>query len=478
MEGLSREVAAHEVELHVLRSEVAAREAEAEHLRIQLKDTDAKLIDASGDVDTMSVKVETLAGNRHAVLKASAQHLEDQVEVLHKRLLLSEAELLEKDNEIRTLCEVVGDSQQAVARQQHALDHLHMSHMENGEKARWLAEHEGGLKRKKALDVWQENVRASLHKESADVALQRQQRAVSEQCEQLSADMAATKQFLLNLEQQCRRNAMAMDAEKKKMEELLMEERLSQSTAKIGQQAAHTQVQSQLAEMEGLEVRLQKEVARKSSRLAGAQAYAQHEVVAMRHMEELMSLTECLREITNVLRDSEQGSLSKDPIQRAVDEEVKLLRNIGGPVPAMVRISGDEYLIGGELMHCAEVEGRLHVRPPGANGTFQTMQDFMRRMPAPPGSMPAAYGQPGYRGRSHSASPAPPMVFGRESSRSLSRRPSRSPARGPPPPGPLPPNAAAGSGMPTSMAGTRSWGMPALVAPVSIGGADPFMAPV
>jgi len=105
--NLSQEVAVKDVELHVLRDEVAKREEEAVRLREQLKDAGAKLEDASGELDTMSVEVGTLATNRHAVLKASCVQISGKVHALQARLQMYEAEVAEKDAEIRVLQQAV-----------------------------------------------------------------------------------------------------------------------------------------------------------------------------------------------------------------------------------------------------------------------------------------------------------------------------------------------------------------------------------
>lgn len=422
---LAQEVAVRDVELHVLREEVAARELEASDLRDRLRDAGAKLEDASGDVDTMSVKVETLAGNRHAILKASCVQFSDKVGALQRRLMQSEVELVEKDNEIQVLRQAVAEDQQYVHLQQEELGDLHLGHQEQGEKAQWLAQHQHGLRRKAAIDVWHDGVQAQLEQEQADLAVRRERQAASDQMEHLSKECATMRSFICNLDLKCQQHVQAIQEMKKKNDETLMEARLSDSAAKMGQEAAYEQTQSQLAELQGLEARFAQETARKSRALGASQAYSQHENVAMRHMTELISLTECMRKITKLLRETGL-SMHKDPAQRAVDEEVMLLHHI---------------------------EDRQLVSP----GPILALPGVMPPMSGPGRSRSAS---PGPTGREAMAAFSSPGPMGRP------RLPSTPRSRSPVPPGPpmiLPPS--------SGTMGPRSWGMPALVAPIAIGGA-------
>lgn len=426
---LSREVAAREVELTVLREEVADREAEAADLRMKLQDANAKVVDATSDVNTMTAKVGTLADNRHSVLQASAIQLEGQVGVLMKRLMHHEAELGEKDQEIRVLQQAVGADQARVQEQQQELDELQLSHMEAGEKARWLAEHEGGLQRKKALNVWEGTVRAQLQQETELRALKKEQQLLQEQVERASQETVAIRGFINNAEQKCRQRVQGIQEEEKRMEDMLMEDRMCEANIRLSNEAAQEQLESELAERSGLEARLQQEAARKSERLAGAQAYNHHEAKAIRHMSELMSLTECMREITTVLQEQGAAVMKRDPVQRAVDEEVKLLRHID----------------------------------------HEPMEDMM----------------PGV-GRLPSPAPPPPLMpmpppLGMQP---IGLPPQHGPLPGPRPPPPRP--AVVGPTGPAALSlpppnGTPfrpgTWGLPALIAPVAIGGAEQHFGP-
>lgn len=410
----AQEVAVRDVELHVLREEVAAREIEATELRDRLQDVGAKLQDASGDVDLMSHKVETLAGNRHAVLKASCTQYSGKVEALHKRLMQSEAELAEKDNEIQVLRQAIAEDEHYVHLQREELGDLNMGKQEQGEKARWLAQHQDGLRRKAAIDVWHDGVQAQIENEREELAAKRQRQEESQQMEQLSKECAAVKQLICNLERKSQLQVQSIEEMRKKHGEMVMEARLSESAAKMGQEAAHEQAQSQLAELQGLESRLAAETTHKSRSLHASQAYSQHENVAMRHMTELISLTECMRKITKRIGSTGQ-SMHKDPTQRAVDEEVMLLHHIE-----------DQQYPGGPK------HGHSRSASPGPRGR-EAMAGF-----ASPGTRPRLPSLPATpRSRSPVATGGPPMFM----------------------------PAASGA------LGSGSWGMPALVAPITIGGA-------
>lgn len=431
---LAREVAVREVELRVLREEVSGKEMEVSDLRDRLRDAGAKLEDASGDVDTMSVKVGTLAGNRHAVLKASCIHISDKVSVLHKRLMQAEEELGEKDLEIQMLLQAVADDEQRVREQEQELGDLHMGHAEQGQKARWLAEHQHGLRRKAAIDVWHDGVQANIERERADIALQRQRQAASEHIDRLSKESASVRSFINNLERMREQHVRGIEAERKRYDELVMQARLSESAAKIGHETAYEQTQSQLAELHGLEARLAQEAAKKNRARHAEQAYSQHEVVAMRHMNELMSLTECLRQVTSVLHETGL-SMHRDPIQRAVDEEVRLLHHIEDE-----KMPGGPKLVSpGPLL----APGGVSVPGPGRSRSASPGPAWVEAAAGPPSPWSMGMGRPRLPSTPRSVSPMPPG-----------------------PPGVLPPGSA-----PVGSWGQGSWGMPALVAPIAIGGA-------
>merc|ERR1719313_3255944 len=143
----------------------------------------------------------------------------------------------------------------------------------------------------------------------------------------LSQETATAQALINNLERKCQLYVQGIEDEKKKLETLTMEARLTDSGAKLGQEAAFEETQSQLAELQGLQACLVQETSRKAQAMEASQAYNKHESVAMKHMTELLSLTECMRKITKDLRQC-GPSMHKDPTQRAVDEEVMLLHNI------------------------------------------------------------------------------------------------------------------------------------------------------
>lgn len=429
--NLAREVAVREVELRVLRSEVFSKESEAIDLRDRIDGERAKIEDASGEVDVMQAKVGTIAGNRHAVLKASCVQISDKIGGLQKRLYQSEAECAEKDLEIQILQQAVADDEQKVRRQHEELGDLHMDHAEQGQKARWLAEHQHGLRRKAAIDVWHDNVQAQVQQEHDLHAMQQKKQAIHEQLNIVSKECVTLHALIPNLEHKCQLHVQGIEAARKHYDELSMQARLNDSASKMGQEVIEEQNKSQLAELEGLKARLEKQRGHNARVISTHQAHSQHEVSSVQHMTELISLTECMREITGVLRES-GVKLENDPLQRAVDEEVRLLHHIED----------------------APVHGQ---HPPPGGG-----------MLPPFSSIPGA-------GRSRSASPGP---TGREALALAS--PWSGPGRPRLPSTPRSHSPAAFyQTAPHPMPSGPGWGMPALVAPITIGGADPMlMSPI
>lgn len=421
--NLAQEVAVKDVELHVLREQLSSKEFEVSDLRDKLKDAGAKLEDASGEMDTVSVEVSTLAGNRHAVLKASCVQSSGKLQALKKRLMQAEVEVVEKDQEIIALRQAIADDEEYVQIQKEELGDLHLGHQEQGEKARWLAQHQDGLKRKAAIDVWHDGVQANIEQERIELAEQRQRQAASDQMEQLSKETAAMRTLILNLEHKSQLHVQGIQEQKKKIDDLVMEGRLGDAGAKMGQEAAYEQTQSQLAELQGLQARLTQQTASKERALGASQAYSQHESVAMRHMSELISLTECMRKVTKVLRESGQ-SMHKDPIQRAVDEEVMLLHHIEDqPAPAAPALPDARFM--------------------------------------PPRGVRSRSASPGPAGREAMGGMYSPGPMGRQPR--LPSTPRSRPS--------TPPAASMGFAQGAGATGPRNWGMPALVAPISIGGA-------
>lgn len=422
---LGREVAIREVELRVLRKEVIAKEEEAVDLRDRIGAERLKFEDASGENSVMEKKVGTIQENRHAVLQASCVQLSEKNSGLHKRLMQMEAEWNEKEIEIEMLKQAVAVDEEKVRRMHEELGDLDLDHQEQGQKARWLAQHKEGLQRKAAIDVWHDTVQAQVQEETHLHAMQQQKKKMMEQMEVITEECSALRSLIPNLEHKCQLHVQGIEATHKRYEEMEMEVRLTQTASKMAQEVAAEQSHSQVAELEGLKARLEQQRRHNAQVIGTHQARNQHEVSSVQHMAELISLTECMREITSVLR-AKGVKLEEDPLQRAVDEEVDLLHHIkdapvhGQPPPA----------VGGPpLGPIIPGVGRSRSASPGPTA----MEAFA---PASPWSGP---GRPRLPSTPRSHSPAA-LYQG-----------------SPPPPGMMP----SGPG----------WGMPALVAPIPIGGA-------
>lgn len=425
--NLAREVAVREVELRVLRSEVYGKEKEVIDLHDRIEGERAKLEDASGENQLMEVKVGTIAGNRHAVLKASCMQLSDKNSGLQKRLHQTEAELAEKDLEIQMLRQAVADDEQRVMRQHAELGDLHLDQAEQGQKARWLAEHQHGLKRKAAIDVWHDKVQAQVQQEREVHAMQRTREAMHEKIQHITEECAALRELIPAMEHKCQLQVQGMDAMRKRYDELTMEARLNDSASKMGQEVIEEQNKSQLAELEGLKARLGQQ------RAHNARASGATNVSSVQHVNELIALTECMREITSVLRESDV-KLENEPLQRAVDEEVRIMHHIEDQP-----VHGHQPLQG--------------LPPPTMGG-----------MLPPYGAIPGA-------GRSRSASPGPTT---REAFAPVSPWSGPGRQRLPSTPRSTSP-AGIYHGASNIIPSGPGWGMPALVAPITIGGVEPLL---
>mmetsp|Transcript_38144 Transcript_38144/g.89448 ORF Transcript_38144/g.89448 Transcript_38144/m.89448 type:complete len:922 (+) Transcript_38144:75-2840(+) len=483
--GMEREVAAREMELKALRTEVASKEEEAQALRQQVDDASMKLLTAAGVVDTMSVKVETTAGNQHAILEASARQIDAQVNTLRRRLAHMEWELAEKDDEIQVLQEAAGVDAMRMAQQQGELGRLAHNQAVQGMQLQQLSKDAYKLHRHIAVNDWKEQVQAKIEQENADSFVQRERRGRESELQKVDMENRQLLDFIKRMEAKCRQHTSELHAHEGHMLELLMEERMAIAAAQLGHQAAEQEKRNHYKEHSQLEARIQKELQRSGTRSGQGNAYDQYEVNAKGMELELQLLTECMRHIGQVLR--EPGGAG-DAIDNAMAEFLKASRELGEPLPPVARASANEYLIGHELVRCALMEGQLLVQPQG--GGLVPIGDFMISRVARPGPQPvggpsrSGYGQsppPGSRGL-RSGSPArtgygvqvPQQGLTVNSLQShaalqVMRASAAAPASSPHHPG-LRAGPQAVPGQPG-----RPYGMPALVQPMTIGGAEPFV---
>jgi len=489
-EVLAQEVAAGEVELRVLRAEVEAKEHEAIKLRDQVRDVDFNLFEASGAVGTLSAKVETKAGNQHAVLEASARQIDSQVVSLRRKLAQMEWELAEKDEEIAKLQQGVRDTHAIIGQQHQELGIMQQNHHEQGCQVMQLAMDANRLQRERAMSEWKERVQAQVEEDSANAALVRDRRAHADQLRNLDEENATCRAFICRMEDKCKRQVTELERQRRRYDALQMEERLCASAARLGHETADEYKQSQLAEHKALEARIHQEINRKTAREPFAQTYDAHEANALSYERELMALTECMREISRALHVGPGGP--DDAIDAAMGAFLQSARDLGEPLPPVVRIGPSDYLVGQDLLQCALLDGRLNVRLQG--GLLMGIGDFMRIWRGNNSdltSRPTFAGRGSARGRSRvssigrrSMSPtsavAAPMLQGHPAALAsavvapaVAAQASRGRSL-------TPPSFRTGRGSVPLGGATpvtsRSWGMPALVAPISIGGAEQLLA--
>mmetsp|Transcript_26730 Transcript_26730/g.61564 ORF Transcript_26730/g.61564 Transcript_26730/m.61564 type:complete len:925 (+) Transcript_26730:43-2817(+) len=470
--GLEREVAAREMELKALRTEVAAKEEEAQALRQKVQDAGLKLVTAAGVIDTLSVKVETTAGNQHAVLEASAKQIDAQVSTLRRRLAHMEWELAEKDDEIKVLEEAATVDSKRMAEQQGELGRLAHNQAVQGMQMQQLAKDAHKLHRHMAVNDWKEQVQAKIEQENADSFVQRERSARELELQKVDMENKNLIEYIRRMESKCRQHTSELHSHEGHMLELLMEERMALAAAQLGHQASEQERRNHHKEHSELEGRLQKELHRAGTRSGPGNAYDQYEAKAKGMELELQLMTECMRQVAGCLR--EPGGAS-DSIDAAMAEFQKSARELGEPMPPVARIGPNEYLIGHECVHCALMEGQLLVRP--QDGGLIPIGDFMlsrtvRTRPPPP----AMYGnQPMPPGAFQARSAAPPPMgvapqvpqaglsvnsLQQHQGMQVMREAAHAPAPwqgGPERPG-------------------QPYGMPALVRPMTIGGAEPLMS--
>merc|ERR1740123_2769452 len=409
---LAREVAAREAELRILRSQIAAKEQEAWNLEDKILNFNFRRSEASSTVQAFTAQTGMTAGNRHALLEASSSAWSSQVISLRQRLKEMEWTLVEKDEEVLALHQLAKADSDTGMRQ----NHLRHSLARLDQEAALLHEDERLLRKRQAMNEWERNAQTKIQQDNADKGAQRERRWKQDQLIMLEKDIRQIRNFMSDMEEKCRQRGSQIDMQRKRYEELLMEERLSTSAARFGHEAADEELRNYVTEKATLEAQLHQIFSQRG--YGGSCCYHNHEVLTVRHTSELMALTECLQEVSHVLRDSGISGGAVSPAERAVDEAVDALRRRGEAVRSSQRSSSLDSPAG-------EAVTGAHSRSP---------------TPLSPGQV---------RG----------FEFPRNSSPMLSPSPIRSLGFWQPGMGPLP-------------LAAPSWGMPALVAPVPIGGAE------
>jgi len=369
---LQRDVAAREARLQMLRAEVVERDREIEELTQRNRDAAVKLMDVSGRLDTMSMKVETVAGNRAGVLKASAQTGGGKTSMLRRWLAKMEWDLTEKDEEIAKLRTIAYQGVNIVHHQQAECDNLMQQRWRQEEQAAFIQEEERRVKRHHAIEEWAVNVKAKIDRENADVINRRHRRAFADQLLEVTEANQTLRAFILRMQDKCKDLMYETEATRRKQEALMVTERVSTSTAKLGHAYKGEALMDGQADLSELRRQVQQEQRRTQSARVKATDYNQKEFAMMHGQMELMSLTACLREINRALANKSLGT-TDDAVDKAVTELVESLQDYGMAVPPLLRIGPSEYLCGGELVQCTLRGGSLYVRPSETASMTSTM---------------------------------------------------------------------------------------------------------
>jgi len=384
--SLAQEAAAREVELRVLRVEAQAMEREAAQLREQVRDADLRLLEASGTVGTLSAQVEATAGNRHAVLEASAQQLDGQAAGLRRRLARLEWELAEKDEEISTLRQAAQAKARQVGEQKATIAALQRSEWERNCQAAVLVREAESLQRHQAVGEWREHVQAQIAQEGADAALVRERRSALQELDTLEEEMTTLRAVIARCEDKCKHHAGEIAARRQHYDALLMEDRLCTSAGRLGQETADEQQRSQIVEHRMLEAQLHEERRRRAMSEPSARAYDMAEESAMRAQGELAALTACMREISRTLHEPASAVGQNERLDALMDAFLRSAHETGVNLPPIDRVGPGAFTAGGELLQCELSDGgRLCVREPGSGG-LMLIQDFFRRRSSHDGS--------------------------------------------------------------------------------------------
>jgi len=414
-------VAAQEAELRLLRQEAEATELEAARLRDQVRDAELRVLEASGTVGALSARVGATAGNRRAVLEASARQIDSQIATLHRRLARAEWELSEKDEEISTLQQATQAGAQRIDEQQGELDDLQRSQLHQGQQVAALTQDADRLQRQRAIDSWREQVQAQIKQDTADAQLAKERERKLQQFGLLEEEISALQAFISRMEERCKRRVDEISRQQQQHDALVMEERMCVSAARLGQETAGAQKGSQLAEQRVLEARIREELARKATQEPHALVYDAVEAGMSKDQAQLSALTACMREISRTLQDP--GLLGfGDALDAALDGFLRSQRD-ASEAQAVIRVSPNEVLINGEVLRCELSEGgRLCVRTPGG---LVLLGDYLQHRGRYGGDpLPAP--------RTSRRSPSPPKLWPMQAPQS-------------------------------------NWGMPALVTPMAIG---------
>ena len=375
-DALSREMAAREVELRVQRKELESRKEEIFHLENQIKDTESKLNAKSGEVGTISAKVEAKTEKQQAVLQAEAKHIDLQVTSLKKRLSSVQRELLEKDEELKTLHEACAHGAAALKAKEQEHKALMEQHQEHDQEVTKLHQNNQLLHRHMSIDHWRHQVEAQIEQEQHDAAMVRQRREMQRQIEVFHEEMGTLQSYILRMEEKCKYHEDEIARRKEHLKALVMEERLCVAAARMGEHTAEEMKKGHMEEQRSLQAKLQDHIGKQSSLADEAKSYQHFEDDAKKAQEQLRQLTACVKEAAKVMRD--HGPVHLGDVDHAISKFTAEMRQHGELIPPITRLSNTSHLVANHLTIFCELSssGQLCVR---TKGGLVPMLDFLKQ---------------------------------------------------------------------------------------------------
>lgn len=375
-DALEREMAAREVELRVLRKELESRKEEIFHFENQIKDAESQLNAKSQEVGTLSAKAEAKTGKQQAVLQAEAKHIDLQVASLKKRLVAVQTDLVEKDEELKTLSEACQHGATAVKAKEREHKALLEQHKEHKDEVSKLQENSHLLHRHMSIDHWRHQVQAQIEQEQQDAAMLRQRREMQRQIEVFHEEMGTLQTYLLRMEEKCKYHEDEIARRKEHLKALVMEERLCVAAARMGEHTAEEMKKGHMEEQRSLQAKLQDQIGKQSSLADEAASYQYFEEDAKRSQEQLRALTACVKEAAKVMR--EHGPVHLSDVDHAISQFTMELRRHGEMIPPITRLSHSSHLVANHLTVFCELSssGQLCVR---SKAGLVPMLDFLKQ---------------------------------------------------------------------------------------------------
>jgi len=356
------------------------------------------------------------------------------------------------------------------------------------------------LSRHAAITDWQQEVQARVERESADVELQRARRVRADQLAKVDEECSQLRALISRQEERCRQQTLQLNAQRKRQADLQMEERLCASAEQLSQETADQALHHQILERGSLEAQIAKEIDHRRVKAPPLTYAGGDEADVVRQQQLLMSLMDCVRESTRALESaglSAGGGSSApvvgDAIERALHDVLQSMKDLGEPTPSVARLAPGRFSIAGDEVVC-EIgpEGSLWARLSGTRqlvpiGEFlhsrgrsmprsssRSLSPSRRALAAflPGTAIPPPHGRSLSPGGASGRLPATPFE---EALRAIS--PPRTvpmPSSSLPVVAPLPQSFGTSGHVP--YAPSRSWGVPALVAPITVGGGEPLLA--